>query len=99
MQTVNREFMNEAEVYAIEQQEEQKRIQSQTDFHQSQYEMMKKRETYDPLAQTNMDRRSQRVMRKSVGGGFEMAKSAQISQYSGSKVGDQPYPVVEKSTA
>ena len=97
MQTVNREFMNEAEVQAIDQEEEQKRIQSQTDFHQSQYAMLKDRETYDPLAQTNIDRRSQRVTRKSLG--FDLAKSAQASQFGASSKVDQPFSVVEKSTA
>jgi hypothetical protein len=72
MQTVNRDFMNEADVYAIDQEEEQKRIQSKTDFHQSQYELLKKRETYDPLSQTNIDRRSQRVTRKA----FDLVKTA-----------------------
>lgn len=78
MQTTNSEFLNEEERNRImlEQEEKMKKTQTQNDFYQSQTEQLRKMQTYDPLAQTNIERRSQRVFRGSQSG-FEANGAAQ----------------------
>lgn len=57
--------MSEEQRQKIDNEEEEKKVASMTDFHKTQMDMMKTREVYDPLAETRYDRRSNRVVKKS----------------------------------
>ena len=55
--------MTEEAKRAIEEEEVQKRFKSQADFHKTQTQLLKERQTYDPLTVAEPERRSKRVMR------------------------------------
>ena len=90
MNTVNAAFMSPEEIQAILKEEEQKKVQSHTDFHKTQFDKLKAMQTYDPLGQTTLERRSQRVMRMSQG-------PFKASEMPASSYGQAP--PVEKQTA
>eukprot|EP00347_Sterkiella_histriomuscorum_P023036 403336202 len=80
MQTVNSDFLSAEERNRIIEEDEQKKKQSQSDFHKTQTDQLKKMQTYDPLASTNFNRRSQRVFKGTEEGFYGGAQTTKEFQ-------------------